>query len=217
MKDFILGFLTIIIISVALFFAIKSCQDEPAPPDNSRELELMEMVKEKDNHIAGLRNMIDSLETIKQKVKTQIVYREREIDEAVIKDSTKSLVFYRQALTENGWLPDKTDNLTFREITLGAKGLAKIPKLELQNKLADEQIEKLKLLDEDNGIIKKGLQDIIQIKNLTIKDRDEQLADRNSFWYDRFVIVGGVGGGYTGTNISPFVGVMIGIKIWGNK
>jgi len=180
MKDFISGFLTVIIVSVALFFFIKSC-DKPIP-DNSREAELLQIIQQKDNHIVELNKKVDSLETLKQKIKTQIVYREREIDENIAKDSSMAIVEYRRSLEDNQELPDGTETLTYREIGIGSKLMAKVPKMQLQINICEEQLFVKESIIADKDFIINSKDDLIKIKDNNIEYYKDLYEDEASFW-----------------------------------
>jgi hypothetical protein len=171
----------------------------------------------KELEITALHKANDSLAAVKQQIKKQIVYRDREKDESIAKDSANALVWYRQALTENQELPDGTERLTYREIGIGSKLMAKVPRLELTIRIQDEIIFNKDKIIEDDGFIKKSNQESLRIKDLEIFEWQNLFEGTQSFWYDRLVVVAGVGGGYTGTAVYPFVGLTVGIKIWGSK
>lgn len=182
MKPFITALIAIGIIATIFFFIGKGCSKSQGILDNSRELELLGEIKSLRYQNATLNAERDSLLKIPQKIKTQIVYKEAQIDSAIAKDSTNALVQYRQALTENNYLPDGTNNLTFREIGIGSKLISKVPKLELQIKGYDEIILK------DNEIISNlnfqigANEDLREMQRLAILNCEKQLEDKNSFW-----------------------------------
>lgn len=214
--------IAIIVILLGVIIYLLYFQDNVTYPDRSREVnELLYQISQLETDNSAIRHQNDSLKNVTQKVEREIIYREREIDETIAEDSTNAVVQYRRSLTENGWTAEGTENLTYREIGIGAKGLAKLPKLELQLKLADEQIENLEQLDANNEFIKKGYQDIIQIQDLTIKDRDEQLENMSSFSDDRVILYAGVGASYGADNkLQPTIQLGIGIRLitlWKNN
>lgn len=182
MKPFITALIAIGIIATIFFFIGKGCSKSQGILDNSRELELLGEIKSLRYQNATLNAERDSLLKIPQKIKTQIVYKEAQIDSAIAKDSTNALVQYRQALTENNYLPDGTNNLTFREIGIGSKLISKVPKLELQIKGYDEIILK------DNEIISnlnfqiEANEDLREIQRLAIINCENKLDKANSFW-----------------------------------
>jgi hypothetical protein len=212
--------LGVILLGVIIYFWIKH-EQKIIPTDNTREIKLLSKITTLEQQDSLSRVKIDSLESLKNKVKTQIVYREREIDEAVSKDSTASLVWYRKSLVENQELPDKTDELTYREITLGALYLAKVPKLQLTINLQDEQLERYKQLDKDCEHIKEGYKDIIQIKDLSIQDLKDELEKNSSFSDDRIIIYSGIGISYGADNkLQPTLQLGIGLRLitlWKNN
>jgi hypothetical protein len=208
-----------IIVGVILgILFMRSCQKPPDIPDNSERItELTRNIRELELKNTALTAERDSLLQIPPKIDKQIIYRDREIDENIASGASTPIGEYRRSLQDNNDLPDSTEELSPREITLGAKYIARVPKLELKAKGYEGIVLK------DNEIISnlkfqiKGHKDLRKLDSLTIAHKDQQLARINSFWYDRFVISVGAGGGYTGTAIYPFVGITVGIKIWGSK
>lgn len=182
MKNIITSLISVAILLVIGFFIGKSCSKEEVTIDHARENELLGKIKDLATVNKSLTVQRDSLLRIPQKIKTQIVYREAQIDSAIAKDSTNALVQYRQALTENGWTAGGTTSLTYREIGIGAKLMAKVPKLELQIKGCDEIILK------DNEIISnlnfqiKANEDLREMQRLAIMNCEKQLDKANSFW-----------------------------------
>ena len=159
------------------------CSEPEQIPDNS--VQIAEIQAE--NNRLKLENTnykfrVDSLETVKQKTKTQIVYREQDIDAHIAKDSSNSIVEYRKALQENNWLPDGTPLLTFREIGIGAKGLAKLPKMQLQVDIQQDQLNYKDEIITNQDFILKGKDDLIEIHELETKKWKQAYADEASFW-----------------------------------
>ena len=215
-----------IIVGIAFFLVgillMKSCSKEgdlQATLNNLKEkLKTEQTAREsKELEITALHKANDSLAAVKQQIKKQIVYRDREIDENIAKDSSRAIVEYRRSLQDNDYLPDGNTNLTLREIGIGAKLMAKVPKLELTIRIQDEIIFNKDKIIEDDAFIKESYKESLRIKDLEIFEWQSLFEDTQSFWYDRFVIVAGVGGGYTGTNVYPFLGVTVGVKILGSK
>lgn len=184
MKSFITALIAVAIIAVIFFFVGKSCsKEEVGNPDNPR---LREIETERDslkNHIADIGKMVDSLKQARERIKTQIVYRDREIDENIAKDSSKSLVEYRGSLQDNDYLPDGTLYLSYREIGLGAKLMAKVPKLELTINIQDSIILNKDLIIFDKDYIIQGQKEIIEIKNESITYWQELYKDESA-WYN---------------------------------
>lgn len=180
MKDFIL--ITIIFL-LGAFFIMKMCGNSQEILDNSAELN--ELAAERDelraeNKIYKAKN--DSLENVKQQVKTKIVYREREIDENILKDSSNSIVEYRQSLQENNWLPDGAPSLTFREIGIGAKLMAKVPLMQLEIDICNDQLNWKDKIIEDHQFIEKSYEQSIDIHKLETLKWKQAYEDESSFW-----------------------------------
>ena len=167
MKNFIL-YLIIFLLAALLIFKFCSKAKE-TEPNNAREIELSSKIEQLVDEIQLRDFKIKELQKRKDKVKTQIVYREREIDEAIAKDSTNALVQYRQALTENGWTADGTESLTFREIGIGAKGLSRLPKMQLQINIQDSIITQQGLTITDQTYIIDGYKEVIELKDNSIE------------------------------------------------
>lgn len=220
MKSWITALILVSLIALIFFFIGKGCSKEE-PSSNPEQLErLQELQTERDSikqHSLKLQELIKDLYTRLDNIKPQIIYREREIDETVAKDSTKSIVEYRRSLQDNNYLPDGTQTLTFREITIGSKLLARVPKLELTINIQDSIIFNKDLIISDQDYIIGGYKETVEIKNDAIEYYKDKYDDTQSFWYDRFVISIGAGGGTDGTKIIPFVGATIGVKVWGSK
>jgi hypothetical protein len=199
MKQFILGFLTVIILAVALFFLIRGCEDDPTPPDNSREAELLQTIQQKDDHIAELSKKVDSLQALKSQVVTSIIYRDREIDENIAKDSSNAIVEYRRSLQDNQELPDGTEGLTYREIGIGSKLMAKVPKMQLQINICEEQLFIKESIIADKDFIINSKDDLIELKDKNI-EYYKDLYEDESAWYNEnwiwltlgVVVTGGV-------------------------
>src|SRR5574343_420513 len=132
MRNFIVALIAVAILLVIGFFVGQSCSKEEVGIDHARENELIGEIDKLKTDNKFLITQRDSLLKIPQKIKTQIVIREREIDANIAKDSSNSIVEYRKALQDNDELPEGNERLTFREIGLGAKIMARVPKLELQ-------------------------------------------------------------------------------------
>lgn len=190
MSNFIKALIAVGILLVIGFFIGKSCSKEEVTIDHARENELLGKIKDLATVNKSLTVQRDSLLKIPAKIKTQIVYREREIDEAIAKDSANALVQYRQSLQENNYLPDGTEALTYREIGIGSKLMAKVPKLELQIKGYDEIILK------DNEIISNlnfqidANEDLREMQRLAIINCENKLDKANSFWRSPPFLIG---------------------------
>lgn len=182
MKNLITALIAVAIIATIFFFVGKSCSKQEEGIDHTRENELVTELRQLRTVNKSLTAQRDSLLKIPQKIKTQIVYREREIDENIASGASTPIGEYRRSLQDNNWLPDTTEMLSEREIILGAKGLAKIPKLELQIKGYDEIILK------DNEIISnlnfqiKANEDLREMQRLAIINCEKNLDKANSFW-----------------------------------
>jgi len=183
MKYFIAGFLTVIILAVILWLIFKP---DIKPPDNSREVELVKEIDNLKSQIVISKAKIDSLETVKQKVKTQIVIRDRQIDENISKDSANARVEFNQSLTENGELPDPIpDNphyVSFRDLGNSAKIMQKVPKLQLQISICEEQSFNKDIIIADQEYIIEGKDDLIEIKDNNIEYYKDLYEDEASFW-----------------------------------
>lgn len=181
MKDFILY--TIIFLLGALLIFKFCSKDQEKPPDNSREKELVGKIEqlELDNTILKAKN--DSLETLKQRTRTQIVYRTAQIDSAILKDSSNSLVEYRRSLQDNNYLPDGTLYLSYREIGLGAILMAKLPKLELELKYCEEQNLNKDVVISNQEYIIDGYKEVGKIKDESI-NYWQKLYKKESAWYN---------------------------------
>ena len=183
MKPFITALIAISIIAIIFFFVGKSCSKEESEPDHTRELELQKENDSLEQHSLILSLKVDSLVALRQKTKLQIVYREREIDENIAKDSSSAIVEYRKALQDNNWLPEGTPNLTYREIGIGSKLMAKVPKLELTINIQDSIILNKDLIIFDKDYIIEGQKEIIEIKNESITYWRELYKDESA-WYN---------------------------------
>ena len=179
MKEFIAGFLTVIILSVILWLIFKP---DIKPPDNSRETELVQKLHDLESQIVILKAKNDSLETVKQRTRREIIYRTAQIDSSIAKDSSNSLVEYRRSLQDNNYLPDGTLYLSYREIGLGAILMSKIPKLQLQLSICEEQSFNKDIIIADQEYIIGGKDDLIEIKNNNIEYYKDLYEDEASFW-----------------------------------
>ena len=214
MSNFIKALIAVGILLVIGFFIGKSCSKEEVTIDHARENELLGKIKDLATVNKSLTVQRDSLLKIPQKIKTQIIYRDAQIDSAIAKDSTNALVQYRQALTENGWTAEGTTSLTYREIGIGARLMAKVPKLELQIKGYDEIILK------DNEIISNlnfqidANEDLREIQRLAIINCERQLEQKDSFSDDRLIGYGGIGVSYGADGkLQPTVQLGVGVRI----
>ena len=213
-------YLTFFILGLAVMFVIsQSCSKESDLESTINNLK--ESLKQEqefrdsvDAVIDALNDAVSELANKRDSIKTQILYRDREIDENIAKDSSNALVQYRQSLTENGWLPDESTQLTFREIGIGSKLMAKVPRLELELNLCDEQLETKDKIIADHLFIKKSYQESLDLQKLSIQAYKQELEEKNSFWYGRFVIYAGIGANYNGTTLAPGLQLGIGFKIW---
>ena len=179
MKQFIFGFLTVIILAVILWLIFKP---DFKPPDNSRETELLQNIEQLKSDITILKAKNDSLETVKQRTRREIIYRTAQIDSSIAKDSSNSLVEYRRSLQDNNYLPDGTLYLSYREIGLGAILMSKIPKLQLQLSICEEQSFNKDVIIADQEYIIEGKDDLIEIKDNNIEYYKDLYDDSNTFW-----------------------------------
>lgn len=214
MSNFIKALIAVGILLVIGFFIGKSCSKEEVTIDHARENELLQEVKQLKVDNQTLTAERDSLLKIPTKIKTQIVYREQEIDANISKDSSYALVEFRKALTENQITADGTETPTNRELGWSAKLMAKVPKLELQIKGYDEIILK------DNEIISnlnfqiKANEDLREIQRLAIISCERRLEQRDSFSDDRLIGYGGIGVSYGADGkLQPTVQLGIGVRI----
>lgn len=190
MSNFIKALIAVGILLVIGFFIGKSCSKEEVTIDHARENELLGKIKDLATVNKSLTVQRDSLLRIPQKIKTQIVYREQEIDANISKDSSYALVEFRKALTENQITADGTETPTNRELGWSAKLMAKVPKLELQIKGYDEIILK------DNEIISNlnfqidANEDLREMQRLAIINCENKLDKANSFWRSPPFLIG---------------------------
>lgn len=181
----------IILLLIGVFIGIlfmKSC-NKPVIPDNSEKLkELQVKINELENENSDFAKKIDSLETLKGKIKTQIVYRDREIDANISKDSANARSEFNRALIDNNELPDKLpDNLnyvSFKDLGLSAKVMSKVPKLELQLNACEEQNHLYSEQVDNDKYIKESYKDVIKIKELEISKYAIALDKSTSFWHN---------------------------------
>ena len=180
MKDFIL---IAVILLLGVLLIMSKCDKDPEPVGNSEQLEQLTAEREGFlNHIGELNKMVDSLINLKSQIVTSIVYREREIDENIAKDSANSIVEYRRSLQDNQELPDGTEILTYREIGIGSKLMAQVPKLKLQLDLSQDIIN---LKDEtitDHQFIEKGYEQSINLHKLETQKWKMAYDKESSFW-----------------------------------
>src|SRR3990167_7364631 len=136
--------IALILGGLIVFFIMKSCEGHE-PIDYTQQLNSIQAERDSLDKInVSLLKSVDSLSALKQEIKKQIIYRDREIDENILKDSSNAIVEYRRSLQDNNYLPDGTFlYLSYREIGLGAKLMARLPKIELQLNLTNEQNLKL--------------------------------------------------------------------------
>src|SRR5574343_190794 len=190
MSNFIKALIAVGILLVIGFFIGKSCSKEEVTIDHARENELLGKIKDLATVNKSLTVQRDSLLRIPQKIKTQIVYREQEIDANISKDSSYALVEFRKALTENQITADGTETPTNRELGWSAKLMAKVPKLELQIRGYEEVILK------DNEIISNlnfqidANEDLREMQRLAIIKCENKLDKANSFWRSPPFLIG---------------------------
>lgn len=179
MKNFILYAVILLLITLLV---IQWCKEPEVIKDDTREKELLQDIQQLKVDNKTLINERDSLLKIPPKIKTQIVIREREIDENIAKDSSRAIVEFRRSLQDNNFLPDATEYPTLRELGISSKLMARVPKLELQVRGYDEIVLK------DNEIISnlnfqvKANEDLREIQKLAILNCERQLEDATSFW-----------------------------------
>ena len=171
------------------FFITKSCSTEGDLQETLNNLK--EQLKEeqaaresKELEITELHKANDSLAAVKQRIKKEIVYRERQIDESILKDSANAINEYRKSLADNSWLPDNSgrEPLTFREIAIGSKLMAKIPRLELTINIQDSIIANKDKIIANDTFIKKSYQSSLDIKDLEV-EKWKLAYDKESAWY----------------------------------
>src|SRR3990167_4118928 len=160
--------IALILGGLIVFFVMKSCEKQE-PIDYTQQLNSIQAERDSLDKInVSLLKSVDSLSALKQEIKKQIIYRDREIDENILKDSSNSIVEYRRSLQDNDWLPDGTLSLSYREIGLGAKLMAKLPKIELNLSRCEEQrkIDKKIIFNKDKIIL--GWQDNHRLDSLSV-------------------------------------------------
>jgi hypothetical protein len=182
--NFIKVLIAVAIIAVIFFFVGKSCsKEEVGNPDDPR---IAEIEAERDSiirHSLILQVKVDSLSTLREKVKLQIIYRERQINENIAKDSSNSISEFRQSLTENQELPDNTLYPTYREFGLSAKIMSKVPKLGIIINIQDSIITNKDLIIFDKDYIIEGQKEVIEIKNESITYWQGLYKDETA-WYN---------------------------------
>ena len=137
----ITGIIVFILGAIIIMFLLKMCDESPVVQmDNTRELS--SKIGQLKIKITKLEAENDSLKKIPPLIDRQIIYREREINESIAEDSSNSLVEYRRSLRDNNYLPDVTLYLTYREIGIGSKLMARVPRLELKVKTYEEIVFK---------------------------------------------------------------------------
>src|SRR3990167_7979819 len=189
--------IALILGGLIVFFIMKSCEGHE-PIDYTQQLNSLQAERDSLDRInVSLLKSVDSLSALKQEIKKQIIYRDREIDENILEDSSNSIVEYRRSLQDNNYLPDGTLHLSYGEIGLGSKLMAKLPKIELQLNLCEEQnLNKDKIIDNDK-FIKKSYQNSLEIKDLEVEQWKGKYEDETSFFSDRVIIYAGAGANYS--------------------
>ena len=194
--------IALILGGLIVFFVMKSCEDDTDKDILLNEYKLKLQIEEENRETLERHNEIlihrnDSLSALKQEIKKEIIYRDREIDKNILKDSSNSIVEYRRSLQDNNYLPDVTLYLSYREIGLGAKLMARLPKIELQLNLTNEQNLKLSKTIDNDKFIKKSYQNSLEIKDLEVEQWKGKYEDETSFFSDRVIIYAGAGANYS--------------------
>jgi hypothetical protein len=160
------------------------CEEPPEIPDFSKEKnELFENIKQLEDSLITLKSDRDSLLKVIPKVRTVIVERQRQIDENIAKDSSKAVVEYRKAMVENDYLPQGGEALSFYEIGIGAKLMAKVPKMELQIKTYEEIVQNDSLIFKDYDKTIEAHKSLNDIQNLEIRKWRQAYQDESA-WYN---------------------------------
>lgn len=178
--------IVIILTAVLMFFIMRSCSEESSQIGNSRETELLQNIEQLETDITILKAKNDSLETVKQKVKTQIVEQEAIIDLAILGDSVRARNEFNKSLVENGELPDPIpDNphyVSFKDLGLSAKLMRRIPKMQLQINLCEEQSFNKDKIIEDKDFQINSYKDLNDIKDKNVAYYKDLYEDGNTFW-----------------------------------
>lgn len=179
--------------------------------------ELVKDIQNKQFYIDSLTNKIDSLSNLSHRIDSIIIEKISDIDISIAKDSANSIKEYRKSIFLFNYKADLTDYLTYREIGIGSKIITEAYgwKLKLNNN--EQIIANYKEIGLNKDIQLNNLKKINENKNIELKYWQKEYEKTQNFFYDRFVISIGVGGGYTGEDFQPFIGLTFGIKIWGSK
>ena len=198
MKQNIFSIILIVAMIVVAYFLGRGCKEEKEPIDYSKELQAIKAERDSLQKLDKFHlSQIDSLSALKQATIKEIRYRDREIDENILKDSSNSIVEYRRSLQDNDWLPDGTLSLSYREIGLGAKLMAKLPKIKLNLSRCEEQrkIDRKIIFNKDKIIL--GWQDNHRLDSLSVLYYKDRLKEETSFFSDRIIIYAGAGANYS--------------------
>ena len=180
----------IILILLGVILYLTQCNEKDIPDFSKEKAELLQNIEQLQDSVKIALTQRDSLLKTIPKIRTVIVEREREIDENIAKDSSNSIVEYRKALQENNYLPEGTEQLTFREIGIGSKLMARVPKLELQIKTYESTIQKDNEIFKDYEFQIKGYKDLNNIQNLEINKWQGLYNDTQTFWNSPTFLIG---------------------------
>ena len=164
--------------------------------------------------------MVDSLEKKQAEYAAQTEAAKDSIDNILSLDSTQALKENRKALAQLGIRISSGPFLSNYEMGWNAKFLQENYGMKLQLRVCDETKDSLKanISTQKELIAEKE-------KQVTYTDSLKTIADENagywekkyeatqSFWNDRFIIYGGVGINYSGTNLTPGIQAGVGFRI----
>lgn len=191
MKNWITALIAVAIIATIFFFLGKCSGKEELPDNSARITEL-----EQDTLRAGLIRdsltaLIDSLETIPPKIERQVIVKLGTIDKRIARDSTQAIVIFREGLQLWNWLPDGTDYPTYRELGLAGKIAVEGNGFKLKTKLYEtETIPTLKADVKNYSSLYKASQDLNKIKDINIKQKDDEIDSLNKWYKNRYLWFG---------------------------
>lgn len=221
-------FIVFLLIITIIYYAWIKPEPETIPDQSDKIKQLQqekEASEEREKRLRELDDLKDQLIMEKDKriadLKNQVVESTKKIDSILINDSTKAIKLNRDELDSLGILTDETPNLTNREMGWNAKFLSQFRGLKLQIGTYEDQLtdfrELLSIKDQINN--EKDFQLIISDSLITSQKKQTDFFEKKflkseSFWNDRFIVYGGVGVNYSGTNINPGVQLGIGVRIY---
>ncbi|MBS4034397.1 MAG: hypothetical protein KGZ85_08040 [Ignavibacterium sp.] len=212
--------ITFLIIVVLVFFLFLSkCGNDVVivPPDEEKIKQLEVEIAEREKEINVLKNERDQLLESNQQIKIITVEATEKIDSSIAKDSANAISEYRKALLLFEDIPNNTDLLTFREIGLGSKIITEAYGMKLRINNYEAALQKEKQISENYMLKGEAYRNIISEMSGRAEYYQAMYGKTQSFWYDRFVVVAGLGIGYSGNEFVPVFGITVGVKIWGSK